>query len=435
MSPTTTTEQPQGRKWPLYQPLGPNSIRLVTFRPRSTSSDLNLSMNHYVKNMGDGKPEARNETANSTGRAGETEQNPCYAALSYCWGDPRVTKTITVNDQLVDVTLNLWQALSAILEHHNNFQHYWVDAICLDQNNVEERNHQVHQMWRIYSGAQRVLAWLGAEDRDTGVAYGAMQRASEQCPSSRGGECVCLPYDRASLGTAHMEIEAIWKREYFTRTWIQTEVLQSSPVDFLCGRFGTTIDAFLHVARAYTNCGFSMTTSGITPGLALFNLRNLFVSDSHRGDSLYAFHMLLWRYCLHGHCSQPQDRFFALLSHPFLRRIDPQMRLKPDYSLPLDQLLLVILEWSGCLELSTRLDKMLDVANIFISTVGPAFGFNYIDMANPLEFSHWLCTRRDWDMSRMPQSLTLPNGCTVDCTGGVLAYMVSAWSVAIRDLE
>ncbi|KAF2633929.1 HET-domain-containing protein [Macroventuria anomochaeta] len=38
---------------------------------------------------------------------------------------------------------------------------FWIDALCIDQDNVDERNHQVQQMGEIFSCAQQVFAWLG----------------------------------------------------------------------------------------------------------------------------------------------------------------------------------------------------------------------------------------------------------------------------------
>lgn len=46
----------------------------------------------------------------------------------------------------------------------------WVDAICINQSNPDEKNHQVRQMYRIYSSASRVLIWLGNADRDNRYA-------------------------------------------------------------------------------------------------------------------------------------------------------------------------------------------------------------------------------------------------------------------------
>lgn len=37
----------------------------------------------------------------------------------------------------------------------------WIDAICIDQGNVTEKNHQVQRMGVIYAGVKMVMIWLG----------------------------------------------------------------------------------------------------------------------------------------------------------------------------------------------------------------------------------------------------------------------------------
>ncbi len=47
----------------------------------------------------------------------------------------------------------------------------WVDAVCINQDDVVEKNHQVHLMKDIYGGATRVLVWLGEERHDTRAVW------------------------------------------------------------------------------------------------------------------------------------------------------------------------------------------------------------------------------------------------------------------------
>lgn len=56
----------------------------------------------------------------------------------------------------------MWNALAA-LRHDSQNINFWVDALCIDQANVEERNHQVLRMAAIYRQAQEVVAWIGPE--------------------------------------------------------------------------------------------------------------------------------------------------------------------------------------------------------------------------------------------------------------------------------
>ncbi|KAF2093351.1 HET-domain-containing protein, partial [Rhizodiscina lignyota] len=87
-------------------------------------------------------------------------ERPQYRALSYTWGDSKRTKPITVNGKKMLITENLWKALFHIRDRQQA-QTLWVDAICIDQSNDEEKSVQVPLMSFIYSRAKEVLVWLG----------------------------------------------------------------------------------------------------------------------------------------------------------------------------------------------------------------------------------------------------------------------------------
>ncbi|KAF1831728.1 hypothetical protein BDW02DRAFT_474539, partial [Decorospora gaudefroyi] len=76
-----------------------------------------------------------------------------YKALSYMWG-PEASNDIILNDKCHVVRDNLYEFL--FLESLNREcegTRYWIDQLCIDQRNVQERNHQVAQMVDIYSSA------------------------------------------------------------------------------------------------------------------------------------------------------------------------------------------------------------------------------------------------------------------------------------------
>ena len=79
---------------------------------------------------------------------------PTYVALSYCWGDQDDTLPVTIGGKKVEITKNLWTALRLIgpclrerNESSDSRYSLWVDQICIDQRNLQERNQQVHCMW------------------------------------------------------------------------------------------------------------------------------------------------------------------------------------------------------------------------------------------------------------------------------------------------
>ncbi|KAF5977125.1 heterokaryon incompatibility protein [Fusarium bulbicola] len=86
-----------------------------------------------------------------------------YESLSYAWGSSENKATIRVNETTLQVTQNLEDALT-YLRHDSRPRSLWIDAICINQSDVDERNSQVRLMGGIYSSASCVISWLGLED-------------------------------------------------------------------------------------------------------------------------------------------------------------------------------------------------------------------------------------------------------------------------------
>ncbi|KAH8647488.1 heterokaryon incompatibility protein-domain-containing protein, partial [Tricladium varicosporioides] len=101
---------------------------------------------------------------------------PEYHALSYCWGDPGSTATIIVNGNPTRVTKNLETALWEL--RYRQIQTIWVDALCINQNDLVERGLQVPRMGLIYSRAVEVIVWLGGEADDSKKAMACLKQVS-----------------------------------------------------------------------------------------------------------------------------------------------------------------------------------------------------------------------------------------------------------------
>lgn len=85
---------------------------------------------------------------------------PAFDALSYAWGDPNVTEAIIVENEPRQATANLVMALRALRKRKKR-RLLWVDALCINQGDLDEKNIQVPLMANIYSVATHVIAWLG----------------------------------------------------------------------------------------------------------------------------------------------------------------------------------------------------------------------------------------------------------------------------------
>ncbi|KXJ93439.1 heterokaryon incompatibility protein-domain-containing protein [Microdochium bolleyi] len=98
----------------------------------------------------------------------DTDRTP-YEALSYTWGISSRSEAIQLGDHGFLVTENLKEALLALRDPHST-RVLWIDAICINQDDVEERAHEVLRMLRIYQLASRVVVWLGAHSDNSELA-------------------------------------------------------------------------------------------------------------------------------------------------------------------------------------------------------------------------------------------------------------------------
>ena len=86
---------------------------------------------------------------------------PGFEALSYTWGESLHDEYVEVQDLIrIPITDNLARALRR-LRHRTRPRDLWIDAVCVDQKNLEERSLQVAYMGEIYKRASRVIIWLG----------------------------------------------------------------------------------------------------------------------------------------------------------------------------------------------------------------------------------------------------------------------------------
>ena len=98
------------------------------------------------------------------------EAKDCYC-LSYCWGDGIADQALMINGGKFKVTANLSTAIAKVYPYLDRARHQssriWIDAICINQRDNEEKSQQVRRMGRIFHGVTQVLVWLGDEADDS----------------------------------------------------------------------------------------------------------------------------------------------------------------------------------------------------------------------------------------------------------------------------
>ncbi|KAH8893992.1 HET-domain-containing protein [Thozetella sp. PMI_491] len=98
-------------------------------------------------------PGLKTEPLEAIIRTVDLATNPDYDALSYVWGDPKPYSKLIVNQiHFVLLAENLSNALLS-LRNAKESRILWVDAVCINQDDMAERGHQVNLMRRIYSNA------------------------------------------------------------------------------------------------------------------------------------------------------------------------------------------------------------------------------------------------------------------------------------------
>ncbi|KAF2249482.1 hypothetical protein BU26DRAFT_519534 [Trematosphaeria pertusa] len=119
----------------------------------------------------------------------------------------------------------------------------WVDQICINQDNVDERGHQVTQMGRVYRQAQIDLVWLGEEDKYSPIAFRWVKQthaallAAKRRPKSTGQHV--SPNSPRIGDSTEEELEALREtfliRSIWSRVWIVQEIVLSRDVILICG--------------------------------------------------------------------------------------------------------------------------------------------------------------------------------------------------------
>ena len=162
------------------------------------------------------------------------DSDPQYEAVSYTWGEPVNEAEITVNFVALPVRKNLWEALRHL--RGTERRTLWIDAVCINQQNVPERNAQVKMMRQIYERARRVVIWLGIQSDESSLAFNFMKFISSD-RRKRSMKSEKLNGSTKYVGVQE-ELEAVRKlcqRPYWQRLWIVQEVIVSQEAELHCG--------------------------------------------------------------------------------------------------------------------------------------------------------------------------------------------------------
>jgi len=246
------------------------------------------------------------------------EKPPVYTALSYTWGSPDVTKTIELDGTPFEVRENLWDFLrQAQCNRSSRSRYLWIDALCINQSRVTERNHQVGMMGEIYSKAANVAVWLGSKNPE--VELGTLKKAF----IFEDGHS---PYiEKIFLDRGVAALEELSARDYWTRLWVLQEYVLAAQVDIWCGKQVFSDE----VLRRLLNDDAIHYSPHIqdSPAMKIIQCRHARRFSSSR----MSMKELLDEFGRSMECADIRDRVYALLS--LLDENERRaLKIEPDYS-------------------------------------------------------------------------------------------------------
>lgn len=298
-----------------YAPLQPNHIRILVpdpFRKPAglcwTIQFLDITSIHDVK----------------------------FEALSYAWGSQATTYPIILNGKRFTVHHNLYTALP-FLSVRGNVQLYrplWIDAICINQSDDEEKLQQIRLMNRIYAQANKVWVWLGLPPQqehipravdllegfakagehvrklEPGMRYEAQQELGEYGLKGLDGEV---------WGTILHLIENPWCR----RLWAAQEAALPNDITCLCGANEIPMEALREAMLAvrwlpsmHDAQGDRVRLEDTSAYVSIFWMRDVVSARRANNPDLNPAHELMYHsYMTTGRtgCLMPEDRVFALV--------------------------------------------------------------------------------------------------------------------------
>ena len=235
-----------------------------------------------------------------------------YEALSYTWGDSKKVCRISCGSECVAITANLAAALRQ-LRTPDNPRALWIDQVCINQDDVDERNKQVALMRKIYSQAENVVVWLGEDGPDDEMAFRFVPVLLSYLPplsASHGGVARQGLVAREALpivgSPAWIALSRIFSRPYFRRSWIIQEVALARDAVVQCGPHVIDWD-LLATASSYQMGQLASDAENAHDAVAA--IMGFHRNDHGRGNNIVDALFMSYRF----NCTDPRDKVFAML--------------------------------------------------------------------------------------------------------------------------
>ncbi|KAH0432494.1 hypothetical protein CcaCcLH18_06401 [Colletotrichum camelliae] len=214
---------------------------MFSFRPLEEADAIRLLVLH---------PSA-NTTAPLSGSLIHTTLSKCdadfhngYLALSYVWGDPAPKESIRLDGISLGIAASVAEALTQLRNScPGGTQRIWVDALCINQWDIAEKNRQVPLMGNIYSTASTTVIYLGSLSAKIETIFKAVRENKPKFVTvdAEGKSHVAHPNLVKCFNTnsgdkpSAVAIEELLQLPWFTRVWVLQELMLSRDAWVQCG--------------------------------------------------------------------------------------------------------------------------------------------------------------------------------------------------------
>jgi hypothetical protein len=252
---------------------------------------------------------------------------PSYVALSYAWNETTLVvevhvpekTSIHLDGQTFQVGHHLAAALDYFCKHLPPGAWLWIDAICINQNDVDERDDQFMHMRSIYSKAESVVVWLGRGSHNSTQAVELIETVAAYDDSVHATDWIMNSLKDQEQRHAWLAIHHLFERSWWTRVWIRQEAALAQSVEVVVGnqklswdsleKFIVDLSAIFHIFGPRFLYQRYIDHKALNALMTLQGLRNARLRGETAAYGLVPNLIIT----LHSKCSDERDRIYGIV--------------------------------------------------------------------------------------------------------------------------
>lgn len=322
-----------------------------------------------------------------------------FEALSYTWGTDNLDGRVILNGKLCNIHKNVEDALRRLraLPETQYCMKYWIDALCINQADIPERNAEISRMRRIFKMAWSVVVWLGDESQDSIAACNAVSGIAHL--DDRVRHVRYVPHVELLYGKLDWKpVIELLSRPYWTRLWVIQELaMNHRNTTFICGDrvlFREELRELLLFCKRedvmlqkFLNVNSDKSSKPLRENLYGFfrQILNLIDLNEEGKDALTIDDV--FNLARHASTSEPRDKVYGIYG---LLPKALSSRINVDYSLNVET---IFQDFSQSLCKEFGLEELLSWAG---TDSGPNLPSWCVDLSRPFDRNHiqWLRKRQ-----------------------------------------